>query len=87
MNNVINYKEQLVLAEKALKLQQKNNRNAEIQNRAGLMSLFDLLQIQVQLRGAQQKLLNTQIGYINQLVELNKTIGTTLDNWGIKIRY
>lgn len=86
-NTVISTKEQLKLTEESLTLQAENLHIARRKYSAGRISNFELIKDQQDFSSAQVDVINDQIALINALVQLNKTIGTTLDNWGIKVKY
>ena len=87
LNTAISNNVQLHLSKEALKLQQENMRIARRKYDAGLISTFELIKDQEDLSSAQESVLNEQIDFINSLVTLNQTIGTTLDHWGVKVKY
>jgi outer membrane protein TolC len=73
-------KKQVTLARKAYQLQLKRQA-------AGIASSLDVNNTQNQLIQAQNSLINAKISYLNQLSELDKVLGTTLQTWHIKLRY
>jgi outer membrane protein TolC len=84
---IISKKQTLQLSIDALKIQQQNYENYYIKNQAGMITNYELLSEQEKLTSAQQTVVNNKIAYINQLVSFNQQLGTTLDRWGIKVRY
>jgi len=86
-HTVFSNKEQLRLSEEALKLQRQNLKFANRKYSVGRISTFELIKDQQDLTQAQEQVLTEQIDVINALADLDKTIGITLDNWDIKVRY
>lgn len=73
-------KKQVQLAEKSYALEKKKQQ-------AGISSALDVNNTQNQLIQAQSGLIGAKIAYLNQLTALQRTLGTTLDYWQIKLRY
>ncbi|WP_420795225.1 TolC family protein [Legionella moravica] len=73
-------KKQVQLAEKSYALEKKKQQ-------AGISSALDVNNTQNQLIQAQSGLIGAKIAYLNQLSALQRTLGTTLDYWQIKLRY
>ena len=71
---------QVMLAEKSYALEKKKLE-------AGISSALDVNNTQNQLIQAQSGLIGAKIAYLNQLSALQRTLGTTLDYWQIKLRY
>jgi outer membrane protein TolC len=71
---------QVALAEQSYALEKKKQQ-------AGIASALDVSNTQNQLIQAQMGLINAKIAYLNQLSALQRTIGTTLLHWKIKLRY
>lgn len=67
----------------ALKSYQLEKRKLE----AGISSALDVSNTQNQLIQAQMGLISAKIAYLNQLSTLQRLLGTTLDQWQIKLRY
>tara|TARA_Y100000588_G_scaffold393052_1_gene507360 strand:+ start:4033 stop:5709 length:1677 start_codon:yes stop_codon:yes gene_type:complete len=75
------------LAQRQLKLAQKSYQLEQKKQAAGISNVLDVHNTQNQLLQAQVSLINSKIDYLNQLSSLHKLIGTTLEHWGIKLRY
>lgn len=71
---------QAALAAKSYALEKKKQQ-------AGIASALDVSNTQNQLIQAQMGLINAKIAYLNQLSALQRTLGTTLSYWQIKLRY
>jgi outer membrane protein TolC len=54
---------------------------------AGITSALDVNNTQNQLILAQAGLIGAKISYLNALSALQRLLGTTLDEWQIKLRY
>lgn len=73
-------KKQVRLAEQSYALQKKRQE-------AGIATALDVNNTQNQLIQAQSGLIAVKIAYLNQLSALQRLLGTTLDEWQIKLRY
>ncbi|MBA2655389.1 MAG: TolC family protein [Tatlockia sp.] len=71
---------QVILAEKSYILEKKKLQ-------AGIASALDVNNTQNQLIQAQRGLIDAKIAYLNQLSNLDRILGTTLEHWHIKLRY
>jgi outer membrane protein TolC len=71
---------QLALASQSYALEKKKQQ-------AGIASALDVSNTQNQLIQAQSSLINAKIAYLNQISALQRTLGTTLTDWQIKLRY
>lgn len=80
-------KEQIGFAAQSLQLQQQNYAISRRKLSYGLISLLDLKNQQQNLTSAQQSLLSAQIAYLNALSNFELQVGTTLDVWGVTLRY
>ena len=54
---------------------------------AGITTALDVNNTQNQWIQAQSGLISAKVAYLNQLSELQRILGTTLDHWHIKLRY
>lgn len=79
--------EQLLQAQLALQLQQKNLDNTNKQLIYGVVSTFQVNQTVSNLITARSNLISSQITYANDLTNFSQDLGTTLDDWHIKVRY
>lgn len=73
-------KKQVHLAEQSYHLEKKKLQ-------AGISSSLDVNNTQNQLIQAQSGLIGAKIAYLNQISTLERTLGTTLQAWDIKLRY
>nr|WP_115091126.1 TolC family protein [Legionella worsleiensis] len=91
ITNIINSIQSLAkryeLAKKQVKLAQKSYALEKKKQQAGISSALDVNNTQNQLIQAQSGLIGAKIAYLNQLSALQRTLGTTLDYWQIKLRY
>lgn len=72
-------KRQLTLATQSYELEKKKLH-------AGIASALDVNNTQNQLIQAQGRLIGSKISYLNQLSALQRLLGTTLNDWNIKLR-
>lgn len=75
------------LAQKQVQLAQQSYTLQKKKQQAGIASALDVNNTQNQLIQAQSGLIGAKIAYLNQLSALQRTLGTTLDYWDIKLRY
>ncbi|MBL7481664.1 TolC family protein [Legionella sp. 27fs60] len=91
ITNIINSIQSLAkryeLAKKQVKLAEKSYALEKKKQQAGISSALDVNNTQNQLIQAQSGLIGAKIAYLNQLSALQRTLGTTLDYWQIKLRY
>lgn len=75
------------LAQKQVKLAEQSYALEKKKQQAGIATALDVNNTQNQLIQAQSGLIGAKIAYLNQISTLQRTIGTTLDHWNIKLRY
>ena len=75
------------LAQKQVKLAEQSYALEKKKQQAGIATALDVNNTQNQLIQAQSGLIGAKIAYLNQISALQRTIGTTLDHWNIKLRY
>ena len=75
------------LTQKQLKLAQQTYALQKKKQQAGISSALEVNYTQNQLIQAQSGLIGAKIAYLNELTLLQRTLGTTLDYWQIKLRY
>jgi outer membrane protein len=80
-------KDKLKMSIDGLVIEQQNVDNLQYKMQAGLITNYDFLNEKKTLTSQQQQVVSNKIEYINKLVDLNYRLGTTLDRWGIKLRY
>jgi outer membrane protein len=73
-------KKQVALARQSFAIEQKKQS-------AGIATLIDVKTTQDQLLSSQRSLINAKIDYLDQIAQLNSILGTTLEKWGVKVRY
>lgn len=85
-NNVVSAERALRFADDAEKLQQKTYEVSYQKYLHGLIDSLELQSAQVSLIQAQQAALNSRIGYLRALVNLDLVTGNTLRTWKINVR-
>ncbi len=75
------------LAQKQVKLAEQSYSLEKKKQQAGIATALDVSNTQNQLIQAQIGLMNAKIGYLNQLSDLERLLGTTLEHWKINLRY
>ncbi len=78
---------QYALTKRQVALAAESYELAKKKQQAGIASALDVSNTQNQLIQAQMSMINAKIAYLNQLSALEKTLGTTLSHWKIKLRY
>ncbi|WP_367607600.1 TolC family protein [Legionella sp. W05-934-2] len=87
INNIKSQAKRYQLAEKQVKLARQAYQLQIKRQSAGIATSLDVNNTQNQLINAQNSLINAKINYLNQLSELDKVLGTTLQTWHINLRY
>jgi outer membrane protein TolC len=87
INNIQSLAKRYELAKKQVKLAEQSYALEKKKQQAGISSALDVNNTQNQLIQAQSGLIGAKIAYLNQLSALQRTLGTTLDYWQIKLRY
>ena len=87
INNISSLAKRYQLAQKQVKLAEQSYALEKKKQQAGIASALDVNNTQNQLIQAQSGLINAKIAYLNQISNLQRTIGTTLKHWNIKLRY
>ncbi|MBI2786932.1 MAG: TolC family protein [Legionella longbeachae] len=87
INNIRSFAKRYELAQKQVKLAEQSYALEKKKQQAGISSALDVNNTQNQLIQAQSGLISAKIAYLNQISNLQKTLGTTLDHWQIKLRY
>lgn len=87
INNIQSLAKRYELAQKQVKLAVQSYTLEKKKQQAGISSALDVNNTQNQLIQAQSGLISAKIAYLNQLSALQRTLGTTLDYWQIKLRY
>ena len=75
------------LAQKQVALARQSYELERKKQQAGIASALDVNNTQNQLIQAQSGLIGAKIAYLNQLSTLQRLLGTSLDYWGIQLRY
>lgn len=86
MSTIQSQFKQYQLAERQLTLAAKSYELEKKKQHAGISSALDVNNTQNQLIQAQARLIAAKINYLNQISSLQRVLGTTLDEWHIKMR-
>lgn len=87
INNIKSLAKRYQLAQKQVKLAEQSYALEKKKQQAGIASALDVNNTQNQLIQAQSGLIGAKIAYLNQISALQRTLGTTLKHWQIKLRY
>lgn len=87
VNNLESQKKQIELNEANLKLKRKVYENTYMQWSYGKRSYFDVVIAQNDLNTSELSDVNARFAYATALASFYQTLGTTLDQWGVKIKY
>ncbi|STY27910.1 Outer membrane protein [Legionella wadsworthii] len=87
INNINSLAKRYQLAQKQVKLAEQSYTLEKKKQQAGIASALDVNNTQNQLIQAQSGLISAKIAYLNQISNLQRTLGTTLEHWQIKLRY
>lgn len=87
LSNIQSLAKRYHLAEKQVALAEQSYALEKKKQQAGIASALEVNQTQNQLIQAQAALISSKITYLNQISELQRTLGTTLDHWNIQLRY
>ena len=79
-------KQQVALSAEALDLSRKQLSNEQTKLKYGRSSNFQVVTYQLDLAGAENTLLSAKVNYLNSLVALDQTLGTTLNTWRIAFK-
>lgn len=79
-------KEQVTLSREALRLSRLQLENEQEKLKYGRSSNFQVVSYQLDLANAENTLLTAEVDYLNSLVSLDQTLGTTLDTWRIAFK-
>lgn len=87
INNIRSLAKRYQLAQKQVKLAEQSYTLEKKKQQAGIATALDVNNTQNQLIQAQSNLISAKVAYLNQISALQRTLGTTLDHWNIKLRY
>ncbi len=87
INNIRSLARRYQLAQKQVKLAEQSYALEKKKQQAGIATALDVNNTQNQLIQAQVGLINAKVAYLNQISALQRTLGTTLEHWNIKLRY
>lgn len=77
----------ILIAETSVKLQEQTLKDAQIKLKYGKITMFEVIQDQVNLLQARTDLVSQKIQYLNSVTTFYQNLGITLDVWDIKLRY
>lgn len=86
-DSVHNNYEQILVAQKALDYQITTLNNTKLRFRYGRTSMFEVNSLETDLLSQQNQLVSTKIQYLNAITTLYQTMGITLEEWHVKLRY
>jgi outer membrane protein TolC len=87
INTIQSQAKRYQLAEKQVRLAMQSYDLEKKKQQAGIASALDVNNTQNQLLLAQAGLIGAKIAYLNELSSLQRLLGTTLEEWQIKLRY
>jgi outer membrane protein TolC len=87
INSIRSLAKRYDLAQKQVKLAEQSYALEKKKQQAGISSALDVNNTQNQLIQAQSGLIGAKIAYLNQISNLQRMLGTTLQHWRIKLRY
>jgi len=82
-----NQRRQVEIAELSVNLQQKTLDNAKLKLKYGKTSVFETTTLETNLLSQQVGLIGEKITYLNDATDLYQTMGLTLDQWKISLKY
>ena len=77
--------EQIKISKQSVKSAYNDYKMALLKQMSGMTSTFEVISLQQQWVDAQLALINLKVSYLNSLIGLHATLGTTLHIWGIKL--
>ena len=87
ISNIESLGKRYQLALRQVKLAAQSYELEKKKQQAGIASALDVNNTQNQLILAQMGLISAKVAYLNQVSALQRILGTTLDDWHIKLRY
>lgn len=87
IQDIISQQQQIKEAKQAVYFAQDSLDTAQIKLNYGKTTVFEVTQLQDTLTTDQLNLTTEQIGYLDTLADFEKTLGVTLDKWGITVNY
>lgn len=82
-----NQKVQIKVAKNSIRLQKQSLEDSRLKLKYGQASAFEVSTLQNNLLQSQTSLIGTEVAYLNGISQLFQTLGTTLCQWNIKLRY
>ena len=87
VNTIASLVKRYELAQKQVALARQSYELEKKKQQGGISTALDVNNTQNQLIQAQSGLISAKVNYLNQLSNLHRILGTTLDYWHIKLRY
>lgn len=87
LDDISNQREQINIAQLAVKLQKQTLKNAQLKFKYGKTTAFEVNSLTNQLVEQEVNLTSTKIDYLNGVSQLYQLLGITLEKWMIKLRY
>lgn len=87
VSSIESYAKRYELAKRQVRMALRSYDLEKKKQDAGLVSSLEVNNTQNQLLVAQAGLIGAKIAYLNQLANLHRILGTTLDEWQITLRY
>lgn len=76
---------QVSMAKRSLDLSRKQLELEQKKLKAGRSTNFQVVAYQNELTSAENTYISTQISYLNALTDLDQSMGTTLEHWGVEV--
>jgi len=87
IRNLKTQRQQIVLAKNSENLAKRSLDIAQKKLHYGRATVFEITSLRTSLTQAKQRVIANEISYLNTLTDFESLLGTSLDVWGIKIRY
>ncbi|MDF1655642.1 MAG: TolC family protein [Coxiellaceae bacterium] len=87
LQNISSQLEQVKISVEQVALQQRTVHDTELKVKYGKSAMFELTTQQNTLLTNQTSLVSARVTLLNLITDLHTTLATTLDDWGIKLRY
>ena len=79
--------QQIPIGEQSVELEKMSLDNVQLKFKYGKATALDVSTIQTSYVESQSSLVSYRISLLNDLMELDNTLGRVLDQWGITLRY
>ena len=75
------------ISERAVAMQEKTVANTKLKLKYGKTTIFEVNTLENELLSQKIALISTKISYLNAITTLYQTLGTTLKQWRVHLRY